>query len=157
MDSFLSKINFFQDFTFLIAVILLTIAVAFLVGRHRLISFLFGIYISLALLGAVSVKYIQDYLFQLVFFLVVLLVITIFGRKIIGAYVSKSDFMWRIFVISFLEVMAVLSVVASILPKKTALEYISPNAYGYLISSEFYLLWLILPLIFVYFIRKRLN
>ena len=157
MISFLSKINFFQDFTFLIAVILLTVAVAFLIGRHRLVSLLFGIYISLALLDVVSVKYIQDYLFQVIFFLVALFITTILGRKIVGAYVSKSDFMWRIIVLSFLEVMAILSIVAAILPKEKALEYISPNAYSYLISPEFYLLWLTLPLIFVYLIRKRLN
>lgn len=124
---FLSKINFFQDFTFLIAVILLTLAVAFLVGRHRLISLLFGIYISLALLGAVSIKYIKDSLFQAVFFLVVVCVITILGRKIIGLYVSKSDFMWRIIVLSFLEVMAILSVLAYILPKKNSFGLYFPK------------------------------
>ena len=157
MTSFLSKINFFQDFTFLIAVIILTLAVAFLVGRHRLLSLFFGIYISLALLGAISIKYIQDSFFQAIFFLAVVCVITIFGRKIIGLYVSKSDLMWRIIVLSFLEVMAVLSIMASILPKKTVLDYVSKNAYNYLISPDFYILWLVLPLIFVYFIRKKLS
>lgn len=157
----LSKIgisqSFVQDFSLLIVLVLLTVAVAFLVGRHRIVSLLFSIYISLALLGAVSAEYLQDYIFQLIFFFVSLALVTFFGKKIIGAYVSKSDFMWRIFVLSFLEVVAISSIVFSILPKKIALEYISGSAYEYAVSSQFYLLWLVLPLIFVYLIRKRLN
>jgi hypothetical protein len=159
--SLLSKIgisqSFMQDFFLLIVIVILTVALAFLVGRHRLVSLLFSIYISLALLGAVSVEYLQDYIFQLIFFFASLALFTILGKKIIGAYVSKADFMWRIFVLSFLEVVAISSIVFSILPKKIALEYISGSAYGYAVSSQFHLLWLLVPLIFVYIIRKRLN
>jgi hypothetical protein len=159
--SLLSKIgisqSFMQDFFLLIVIVILTVAVAFFVGRHRIVALLFSAYISLALLGSIAGDYLQDYTFQLIFFFASLVVFTFFGKKIIGAYVSKADFMWRIFLLSFLEVVAISSIVFSILPKKIALEYISKSAYGYLASSNFQILWLILPLIFVYAIRKRLN
>lgn len=157
----LSKIgisqSFVQDFTLLLVVAILTVAVAFLVGRHRLIQSLIGIYISLALLGAFPEKYLSDFSYELIFFFIALVLVTIFSKKIFGIYISSSEFMWRIFVVSFLEVVLMLSIVFTITPKKTALEYISPNAYDYLVSPIFHFTWLFIPLLFVYLIRKRLN
>ncbi|MFZ2975049.1 MAG: hypothetical protein WA055_00270 [Candidatus Moraniibacteriota bacterium] len=161
LDLLLSKIgisqSFVQDFTLLLVVAILTVAVAFLVGRHRLIQMLFGTYVALALFSAFPEKYLSDYSFELVFFFVALALVTIFSKKIFGIYISSSEFMWRIFVVSFLEVVLMLSIVFTITPKKIALEYISPNAYGYLVSPIFHFTWLFIPLLFVYLIRKRLN
>lgn len=157
----LSKIgisqNFVQDFTLLLVVAILTGAVAFLVGRHRLVQSLIGIYISLALLHAFPEKYLSDYSFELIFFFVALVLVTVSSKKIFGIYISSSEFMWRIFAVSFLEVVLMLSIVFSIMPKKIALGYISPNAYSYLVSPIFHFTWLFIPLLFVYLIRKRLN
>ncbi|MDO9231697.1 MAG: hypothetical protein Q7U36_04460 [bacterium] len=161
LDLLLSKIgisqNFVQDFTLLLVVAILTVAVAFLVGRHRLIQSLVGIYISLALLQAFPEKYLNDYSFELIFFFVALVLVTISSKKIFGIYISGAEFMWRIFVMSFLEVVLLLSVVFTITPKKIVLGYISPNAYDYLVSPIFHFSWMFIPLLFVYLIRKRLN
>ncbi len=161
VDLLLSKIgisqNFVQDFTLLLVIVILTIGLAFLIGRHRLIQMLISTYVALALLSAFPEKYLSDYSFELVFFFVALVLVTISSKKIFGIYISGAEFMWRIFVVSFLEVVLMLSIVFTITPKKIALEYISPNAYDYLVSSEFHFLWLFLPLLFVYLIRKRLN
>ncbi|HRY82929.1 MAG TPA: hypothetical protein P5232_04515 [Candidatus Moranbacteria bacterium] len=149
--------SFMQDFSLLIVIILLTVAFAFLVGRGRLIAVLMSAYISLALLEAFPGNYLKDYSYELIFFLILLILFTIFSKRIFGVYISGSQFLWRIFTVSFLEVVMLLSVILSILPKKIALGYISENAYKYLVSSEFHFFWLIIPIIFVYLIRKRLN
>ncbi len=161
LDLLLSKIgisqNFVQDFTLLLVIVGITVAFAFLVGRHRLVQMLISTYIALALLFAFPEKYLNNYSYELVFFFIALIILTIFSKKIFGIYISSSEFMWRIFVVSFLEVILLLSIVFTITPKKIALGYISPNAYDYLVSSEFHFLWLFIPLLFVYLIRKRLN
>lgn len=157
----LSKIgisqSFVQDFTLLLVIAGVTVAFAFLIGRHRLVQMLVSTYIALALLQAFPEKYLSDYTLELFFFFVALIILTIFSKKIFGIYISSSEFMWRIFVVSFLEVVLLLSIIFTITPKKIALDYISPNAYSYLVSSEFHFLWLFIPLIFIYLIRKRLN
>ena len=149
--------NFVQDFTFLLVIIILTVAFAFLIGRHRLVQTLISTYIALALLKAFPEKYLSDYTYELIFFFVVLTIVTFFNKKIFGIYISSAEFMWRIFAVSFLEVVLLLSIIFTITPQKIALGYISPNTYSYLVSSEFHFFWLLLPLIFVYLIRKRLN
>ncbi|KKP79553.1 MAG: hypothetical protein A2271_01425 [Candidatus Moranbacteria bacterium RIFOXYA12_FULL_35_19] len=157
----LSKIgissNFVQDATLLVVIILLTIAFAFLIGRGRLISVLVSFYISLALLNVFPKEYLKDYSYELGLFFILLILIAIFSKRIFGIYISSSEFMWRIFAVSFLEVAMLFSLVFSILPEKKALGYISQNTYGYLVSSPYNFLWLIAPIIFVYLIRKRLN
>jgi hypothetical protein len=157
----LSKIgisqNLIQDFTLLLAIALLTVVFAILIGRGRLISVLMSSYISLVLLESFPGNYLKDYLYKLVFFFILLALITIFSKRIFGVYISGSQFLWRIFVASFLEVVMLLSIIFQIMPKKEVLGYISENAYKYLVSSEYHLFWLILPIIFVYLIRKRLN
>jgi len=157
----LSKIgisqNFVQDFTLLLVIMGITVAFAFLVGRHRLVQMLTSTYIALALLGAFPEKYLNNYSYELVFFFIALIILTIFSKKIFGIYISSSEFMWRIFAVGFLEVVLLLSIVFTITPKKIALGYISPNAYDYLVSPIFHFTWLFIPLLFVYLIRKRLN
>ncbi|PIP28487.1 MAG: hypothetical protein COX29_00935 [Candidatus Moranbacteria bacterium CG23_combo_of_CG06-09_8_20_14_all_35_22] len=160
-DLLLSRIgisqNFIQDATLLIVIILLTVVFAFLIGRGRLISVLVSFYISLALLNVFPKEYLKDYSYELGLFFILLILIAIFSKRIFGVYISSSEFMWRIFVVSFLEVVLFCSIVFSILPEKKALGYISQNAYGYLVSSPYNFLWLIAPIFFVYLIRKRLN
>ena len=153
LDLLLSKIgisqSFVQDFTLLLLVAILTVAVAFLIGRHRLIQSLIAMYISLALLQAFPEKYLSDFSYNLIFFFIALVLVTIFSKKILGIYISSSEFMWRIFVMSFLEVVLMLSIVFTITPKKIALDYISPNAYDYLVSPIFHFTWLFIPLLFI--------
>ena len=157
----LSKIgisqSFVQDFMLLLVIAGITVAFVFLIGRHRLIQMLISTYIALALLQAFPEKYLSDYPYELVLFFISLIILTIFSKKIFGIYISSSEFMWRIFVVSFLEVVLLFSIIFTITPKKIALGYISPNTYSYLVSSEFHFLWLFTPLVFVYLIRKKLN
>jgi len=65
--------------------------------------------------------------------------------------------LWRVFAMSFLEVVFLISIVLSIVTKKMALEYISPTAFNYLASENARLAWMIIPLAFMFFIHKRLN
>jgi len=68
---------------------------------------------------------------------------------------AGSSFLWRVFVISFMEISLILSIVLTIMPKKEALNFISGTAYGYLVSGWAPLIWVVLPLAFMFMVYKR--
>lgn len=148
-----------QDVTLFLAVVFLSFVFGMFIGRFRIVTILINAYIALALLKAVPVQYISSYSHQLTFFFACLIVFTLFGKSLFEIPISGagSGYFWRILILSFLEIILILSVIFSILPKKEALAYISPSAYEYLVSSNFHFIWLILPLIFVFIIHKKLN
>ncbi len=148
-----------QDVTLLLAIICVSFIFGMFIGRYKLISILINIYVSLAILAAVPSEYLKDYTLQLIFFLSAVIILTLISKRLFEIYISGSGsgFLWRVFIMSFLEVMMLLSVVFSIIPKKVALDYISANAYYYLASPFLHLAWMVVPLAFIFVIHKRLN
>lgn len=152
-------LSFAQDFTLILIVVLVSFIFGAFVGRYRLITILINIYISLALLAAVPGGYLKDYSYQLAFFFAAVIIFTILGKKLFEISISGSGsgFLWRVFAMSFLEVMLLVSIAVSIAPKKIALGYVSVSTYQYLASPNAQFLWLLAPLIFVFIIHKKLN
>lgn len=146
-----------QDVFFFLAVLGAIFVFVFALGKRRLIPLLFSGYISFALLSVAPKEYLVKYHYELGFFLAVLIFVYFLSGEIVDVYISASGFLWRIFVLSFLEVMFFLSIIFSILPKKIALGYVSPSAYEILVSSNFIFASLALPLIFIFLIRRKLN
>jgi hypothetical protein len=142
-----------QDILLLLVVVGASAIFAMLIGRFRLLAILANIYIALAVLSAVPGEYLTSYLYAVGFFLAIVIVMTVFGKKLFDAYLSG----WRVFALSFLEVGLLLSVIVSFLPREIALEYVSKNAYFYLASPLAHLAWVVAPLIFILLIQKRLN
>ena len=151
--------NMSQDVTLLLVVVFVSFIFGMFVGRYKLISILINIYVSLAIINAVPEKYMGDYTYRLTGFLVLVILLTLVGKRLFEIYISGSGsgFLWRVFTMSFLEVVMLISITLSLVPKKVALEYVSPSSYEYLASENAKLLWLIIPLAFMFFIHKRLN
>ena len=147
------------DLTLLLVIVLISFLFGMFIGRYRLITVLINIYVSIAIINAVSVKLLPDYSNRLLLFLGSILVLTILGKKMFELPISGGGkgFLWRVFAMSFLEIMLVLSTVLTIVPKKVALEYISPNAYDYLALNNAPLFWMLLPLIFMFLINKKIG
>jgi len=148
-----------QDISLLIVIALLSFVFGMFIGRYKLITILINIYVSFAITMVVPVQFFSDYLYKLIFFLAGLLILTLVSKRLFEIYISGSGsgFLWRVFVMSFLEVVFLISVIASIVPKKIMLGYISPTAFQYLASDIARLVWMIIPLAFMFFIHKRLN
>jgi len=148
-----------QDISLLIVIALLSFVFGMFIGRYKLITILINIYVSFAITMVVPVQFFSDYLYKLIFFLAGLLILTLVSKSLFEIYISGSGsgFLWRVFVMSFLEVVFLISVIASIVPKKIMLGYISPTAFQYLASDIARLVWMIIPLAFMFFIHKRLN
>ena len=163
LESLFSKIgvsqNFVQDATLLLIVILASFIFGMFIGRYKLITILINIYVSLAILSAVPAGYLENYTHQLIFFFAALIILTLVSKRLFEIYISGSGsgFLWRVFIMSFLEVMLLLSIALSIAPKRIALDYVSGMSYQYLASPEAQFIWMIIPLAFMFAIHKRLN
>lgn len=146
-----------QDLTLLVVIILISVFFAIFIGRTRLVSVLLSAYISVALLSVAPAGFLVDYTYELLAFLILVVMLTIFGKGIFETSVSGmgSRFMWRSFALSFLEVVMLISVVVSIIPKKVALGYVSASSYGYLVAGAMSFVWMAAPLVFLLFIQRR--
>jgi hypothetical protein len=148
-----------QDLTLLLVVIFVSFVFGMFIGRYKLISILINIYVSLAIINAFPESYLSDYTYKLIGFFILLVLLTLAGKKLFEIHISGAGtgFLWRVFAMSFLEVVMLISVALTLVPKKIGLEYVSPSSYEYLASENARLFWLIIPLAFMVFIHKRLN
>jgi hypothetical protein len=148
-----------QDITLFFVIALVSFVFWMFIGRYKIITVLINIYVSLAIMSAVPEKYFTDYTFKLILFYALVVALTIVSKKLFEIYISGSGsgFLWRVFAMSFLEVMMLLSITLVLVPKKVALGYVSPTSYDYLTADMARLLWMVLPLILMFAIHKRLN
>ena len=151
--------NMAQDVTFFLVLILISFVFGMFIGRYKLITILINIYISLAILMTVPEGYLKDYFQKILFFSTILIILTLISKRLFEIYISGSGsgFLWRVFVMSFLEVVFLVSIIISLMPKKIALGYVSDTTYFYLASPNARFIWMIIPLAFIFLIHKRLN
>lgn len=161
LSSILSKVglstSLTQDITLLLVIVLASFLFGVFIGRSRLMAVLLNIYISFAAVSAIPVEYLTDSSYKILAFLILLVFLSIWGKKIIEVTMGNvgSGFMWKIFTLSFLEVVLILSVVLSFTPRKSALQYVSASSYGYLVDDPMRLVWMAAPLLFMFFIHSR--
>ncbi|MFA5994733.1 MAG: hypothetical protein WC823_07290 [Parcubacteria group bacterium] len=148
-----------QDISLLLVVTVFSLIFSMFIGRYKLVTILVNIYVAFAVTTVLPMQFFTDYLYRLVFFLALVVVLTLLDKKLFEVYISGSGtgFLWWVFVMSFLEVIFLLSIVLVIVPKKIALSFVSPAAMEYLISENARFIWMVVPLIFMVFIHKRLN
>jgi hypothetical protein len=148
-----------QDITLLLVVIFVSFIFGMFIGRYKLISILINIYVSLAIISAVPEQYITDFTYKLLGFLILVVLLTLAGKKLFEIHISGAGtgFLWRVFAMSFLEVLMLISIVLTFVPKKIALDYVSSSSYVYLASENARLIWLVAPMVFMFIIHKRLN
>jgi uncharacterized membrane protein required for colicin V production len=156
-----------QDLTLVLVIVVISLVSGVLIGRYKLISILINMYISVALLGAgqqmvrsvMPDSNLTDYTYQLGFFFVCVIVLTLVSKSLFEIYItgSGSGLIRRVFIMSFLEVTFLVSIVLSIVPKKVALGYVSVTSYRYLALPDAHFVWMVVPLVFLSLIHKRLN
>lgn len=140
-------------------VALISFVFGMFIGRYRLISILVNIYVSYSIVNVIPERFLTEYYYKVFIFWAIIVVLTLVSRRLFEIYItgSGSGFLWRIFVMSFLEAVFLISVSLSLLPKKIALGYVSVNAYNYLASEWAILIWMLIPLAFMFFIHRRIN
>jgi len=148
-----------QNVMLLIFIALLSFVYGMLLGKHKLMSVLINIYVAFAVVSVVPAKTFTDYNVQVIVFLGILVVMTILDKRFFDISLSGSgaSFLFRVFSMSFLEIVLVLSIVFSYIPMKDALAFISKDAYVYLVTGWAPLIWMVAPLVYMFFIYKKIN
>ncbi len=148
-----------QDVMLFLVIAFVSFVFGMLIGRYKLITVLINSYIAVALMSVLPAKLFSDYSYQLILFFAVIAGLTFLGKKMfeVPLFGSGKSFLWRVFAMSFLEVMLMLSVALSIMPKKIALSYISLNSYDYLVSENALIFWMLAPLVFMFIIHKKVS
>lgn len=163
LDLILSNLGvskaFTQDVSLLIIIALVSFVFGTFIGRHRLITILINIYVAVSLLNVIPKSTFGSYTYELLAFLAIVAGMTFLGKKLFEINISGAGtgFLWRVFILSFLEVVLIISIIFTIIPKKEALSYVSGTAHGYLTGDWWRFIWMAAPLAFLFIIHKRLN
>jgi len=146
-----------QDVSLIIFTVLISFVYGMLLGKHKLMTVLVNIYISFAIITVIPANLIMNASTKILVFLSILVGLTIMSRRFFDITFSGagSAFIWRVFLISFLEIGLILSIILSLMTKKEALSYISSNAYYYLVTGWAPLIWMSLPLAFMFFVYRK--
>ena len=93
---------------------------------------------------------------SLLLFLIFLILLTLANRYLFDIHQYGSGLaIWQVFVMSFLEIMLLISIILSFLPIKEILQYVSENYLAYFIDPWWRILWMIVPLLFLIVVKKR--
>jgi len=153
----LSKIglssNLSQDMTLILFIALISFVYGMVLGKKKLMSILVSIYIAFAIISVVPI----EISYKAYVFLGLLVVLTLVSRKIFDIHFASggSAFMWRIFIVSFFQVILIISVMLSMLPQADALSYVSSTAYSYLVSGWAPLTWMAIPLVAMFILHRK--
>jgi len=143
--------------TLILVLLVLSTVFWLLVGRFRLHNFLINMYISLAILQVIP-KDIMAFSknSSLLVFLILVVLLTLLNKYLFDIHQSGSGLaLWQVFAMSFFEVVLLLSIVISFLPAKDAAVYISKNSLSYFTDPMWRMVWMIAPLAFLIFVKKR--
>jgi hypothetical protein len=146
-----------QDVSLVLIILLFSFLFGLLVGRHRIMAVLISTYVSLALVSVVPGTIWPNNDYKFFVFLGILTVLTLANKRFLDVYFSGtgSSLSVKVFFISFLEIVLILSIGLSFLPAKEALSYVSASAYGYLVLGWSKIFWMVVPLIFMFFFGRR--
>jgi hypothetical protein len=128
-----------------------------LIGRFRLHNFLINTYISFAFVQIIPKEMMSFTKYSsLLLFLIFLVLLTLANKYLFDIHQYGSGLaIWQVFVMSFLEIMLLFSIILSFLSTKEMLQYISQNYLTYFIDPWWKVLWMIIPLLFLVVVKKR--
>ena len=161
LNQIFQNLGLAKSATELITLILVILAASWVfwlfIGRFRLHNFLINTYVSFALVQIIpkDIMSFTAYSSLLLFFISIIL-LTLANKYLFDIHQYGSGLaIWQVFVMSFLEIMLLLSIVFSFLPDKEILKYISENYLSYFIDPWWKVLWMVLPLLFLIVVKKR--
>ncbi len=160
-NSILENLGFQQklslDISLLIIIAIITFIWGIVFGRGKLAPIFSGIYISIVITSAVSFDFFDNYIYRLILFFILVAIFVFWENKFFNSSFASVGygFSWKVFVMSFFEIMLILSYVLTIIPHKIAANYVSVNAFGYVASQDFRLIWMVIPFIFLAFANRK--
>lgn len=151
------NVNVTETLTLVLMILGLSVVFWFLIGRFRLHNFLINMYVALALVSVIP-ENIMSFTknSSVLFFLIGVIFLTLMNRYIFDIHQSGSGLaIWQVVVMSFLEMMLLVSIILSLAQEKDILKYISKTSLIYFTGTWWLVVWMVLPLLFLIFVKKR--
>ena len=146
-----------QLVTLVLVLLVLSTLFWLLVGRFRLHNFLINIYISFSILQVLP----KDMMTftknsSILLFFIFVVVLTLMNKYLFDIHQTGSGLVvWQVFVMSFLEVVLIFSIVFSMLSVKEAAKFVSKDSLVYFTDPWWRAAWMAMPLVFLIFVKKR--
>lgn len=128
-----------------------------LIGRFRLHNFLINTYISYALVQVMPTDALAMSKYApIVLFFLFIVVLTLMNEYLFDIHQTGSGLaLWQVFMMSFLEVGLLLSIIVPYVPQKELLKVVSKEALLYFSSPWAKVGWMAVPLVFLVVVNKR--
>ena len=153
--------TFVGDISFWLIFIGASIGLGLYLGRSQLVNVVLYSYIALALVGNLPAAWFAFSLLygKAIVFIGLLLIMVAVGDYLFDIHIPNagSDFFWRILMMGFLASGMILAIALTLLPKKEMLHSMSLASYSVFADPLAFVVWLALPLVFLWIINKRLN
>ena len=153
------KSNLAGDVSFLILFLLVSIVVSFMLGKHRILVSLLGVYAAYAVVNLANFDFVRDPQSKTLFFLTILVgFIVMFSRIIRGSVSGHGPMLIVKLTIGTAIVIGLsLSIILGWYPTKELAQVITPGAKSYFTGDLYKFLWGIAPLVYLGIVRKRID
>ncbi len=147
------------DVSFLILFLLVSFVVSFVMGKHRIMVSLLGVYAAYAVVSLASFDFFREPNMKAVAFLAVLVGFVMLFSKIIRGSVSGHGpmLMAKLAIGTAVVIGLSLSVILGWYTPKELADIITPNTRKFFTADFYRFLWGIAPLIYLGVVRKRVD
>lgn len=148
-----------SDVSFLILFILASFALSLILGKHRILVSLVGVYVAYAVLSFASFDFTKDPQMKTLLFLVVLISFIVMFSRIIRGSVSGHgpSLIMKTTIAMAIVVGFSLSIILNWYPAKDTANIIAPSVRAYFTGDLYKFLWAIGPLVYLGIVRKRID
>jgi len=153
------KSNLAGDMSFLILFVLISVVVSFVLGKHRILVSLLGVYAAYAVVNLANFDFVRDPQSKSLFFLTILIgFIVMFSRIIRGSVSGHGPMLIAKLAIGTAIVIGLsLSIILGWHSTKELADVITPSVRSYFTGDLYKFLWAIAPLVYLGIVRKRID
>jgi len=147
------------DVSFLILFLLVSFVVSFVLGKHRILVSLLGVYAAYAVVSLANFDFTRDPQNKTLFFLAILIGFIVMFSRIIHSSVSGHGpaFIVKMTIGTAIVIGLSLSIILLWYPAKDLANIVTPGAKVYFMDDFYKLLWAIAPLVYLGIVRKRID
>ena len=153
------KSNLAGDVSFLILFVLISFVISFVLGKHRILVSLLGVYAAYAVVSLANFDFVRDPQTKSLFFLAILIgFVMMFSRIIRGSVSGHGPVFYAKLTIGTAIVIGLsLSIILVWYPAKDLANVVTPSVKMYFTDSLYRFLWAIAPLVYLGIVRKRID
>jgi hypothetical protein len=153
------KGNLAGDVSFLILFLLVSFVLSFILGKHRILVSLLGVYAAYAVVNLASFDFVADPKNKSLLFLAVLIgFIVLFSRIVRGSVSGHGPaFFVKLTLGTAIVIGLSLSIILSWYSAKELASVVTPSVHAYFTGDFYKFLWAIAPLVYLGVVRKRID